>query len=136
MESDVRGNELAWDEARWSEWETMHDGTIWFDTGACMQGPFIGDVNNVAIAPTTTQMKKWARACNHDGADLKEFDNDDDCNSYWDASLAVPGDLVTKKDTHESDNEFTDRKVRTNQEETGIEVSTVWWNSITTPHKQ
>ena len=43
--SDVRGNILSYDEARWSEWETMHDGTIWFDTGACMQGPFIGDVN-------------------------------------------------------------------------------------------
>ena len=60
----------------------MHDGTIWFDTGACMQGKFIGDVNGVAIAPTTTQMKKWARSCTHEGNDFKSWDGDTDCDEY------------------------------------------------------
>ena len=36
---------LTWSEARWDEWETMHDGVVWFDTAGCLDGGFIGMVN-------------------------------------------------------------------------------------------
>ena len=36
---------LTWGEARWDEWETMHDGVMWFDTAGCLDGGFIGQVN-------------------------------------------------------------------------------------------
>ena len=36
---------LTWSEARWDEWETMHDGVVWFDTAGCLDGGFIGDIN-------------------------------------------------------------------------------------------
>ena len=36
---------LTWSEARWEEWETMHDGVMWFDTAGCLDGGFIGQVN-------------------------------------------------------------------------------------------
>ena len=39
---------LTWSEARWDEWETMHDGVIWFDTAGCLDGGFIGQVNDEA----------------------------------------------------------------------------------------
>ena len=36
---------LTWSEARWEEWETMHDNVLWFDTAGCLDGGFIGYVN-------------------------------------------------------------------------------------------
>ena len=36
---------LTWSEARWNEWETMHDNVLWFDTAGCLTGGFIGEVN-------------------------------------------------------------------------------------------
>ena len=39
---------LTWSEARWDEWETMHDGVVWFDTAACLDFGFIGDVNKAS----------------------------------------------------------------------------------------
>jgi hypothetical protein len=36
---------LEWGQARWDEWATMHDNVIWFDTAACLDGGFIGQVN-------------------------------------------------------------------------------------------
>jgi len=95
--SDVRANILSYDEARWSEWETMHDGTIWFDTGACMQGKFIGDVNKVTISPTTEQGKKWARSCTYEDLDYTRFEGDIDCDDYTPASSKMPEWLATDK---------------------------------------
>ena len=67
VESNVRMNILTWSEARYQEWDTMHDMTIWFDTGACMQGGFIGDVNKVTITPKSAEMfKKWNNTCDAD----------------------------------------------------------------------
>jgi len=135
--SDVRGNILSYDEARWSEWETMHDNTIWFDTGACMQGKFIGDVNKVTISPTTVQSKKWARSCTHEERDYKNFDLDTDCDVYQPASASMPESLLTDKASVESDFEgSTFKNPRTNLEETGNDVTTAWWNSLTAPHKR
>ena len=37
---------LTWSEARWNEWETMHDNVLWFDTAGCLDGGFIGEVNS------------------------------------------------------------------------------------------
>ena len=32
----------------------MRDGTIYYDTGACMNGPHIGNINMVSITPSDT----------------------------------------------------------------------------------
>lgn len=39
---------LVWSEAKWHEWETMHDGVVWFDTAGCLDGGFIGEVNKAS----------------------------------------------------------------------------------------
>lgn len=32
--------------------------TIWYDTGACLDGPHIGDANKVKVSPITTRFNK------------------------------------------------------------------------------
>ena len=48
--SAARQNEkiLTWSEARWEEWETMHDNVVWFDTAGCLDFDFIGDINKAS----------------------------------------------------------------------------------------
>lgn len=45
---------LAWSEAQWSEWETMHENVVWFDTAGCLDGGFIGEVNKHKGGPNTS----------------------------------------------------------------------------------
>ena len=42
------------DEDKYDDWEQMHKGVTWFDTAGCWKGPFIGEVNDVVIAPDTS----------------------------------------------------------------------------------
>lgn len=45
---------IDWSAKRYSNWETMHDGVIWFDTAGCLNGRKIGDVNAVSVTATRT----------------------------------------------------------------------------------
>ncbi len=42
-------NRIAYDKQRFDEWKKMRDGTIYYDTGACVNGAHIGDINKVSI---------------------------------------------------------------------------------------
>ena len=42
------------DAEAYSNWAEMHEGVMWFDTAACWKGNFIGQVNEVVIAPDTS----------------------------------------------------------------------------------
>lgn len=46
-------NRISYDAKKYEEWETMHDGTIYFDTAACEAGKMIGDANKVSINPSS-----------------------------------------------------------------------------------
>jgi hypothetical protein len=39
------------DKRRYDEWEKMHDGVIWYDTAACLQGSYIGKINAMSFKP-------------------------------------------------------------------------------------
>jgi len=49
--ANAKLNPIERDAKKYKEWETMHDSVLWFDTAACMAGPFIGDTNSVTMAP-------------------------------------------------------------------------------------
>ena len=57
-DSRLGANRISWSQKRYDNWNTMHDGTIWFDTAGCLAGAKIGDVNAVAVIPTTQKYKK------------------------------------------------------------------------------
>lgn len=42
-------NRIAFDALRFDEWKKMRDGTIYYDTGACLNGPHIGDINAPSV---------------------------------------------------------------------------------------
>ena len=44
---------IEWSSKRYEEWETMHDGTIWFDTAGCLNANKIGEVNAAVVSPKT-----------------------------------------------------------------------------------
>ena len=45
------------DSDAYSNWADMHKDVMWFDTAACWKGKFIGQVNDVVIAPDTAGTK-------------------------------------------------------------------------------
>ena len=55
-------NRLTLSSKRYDEWNTMHDGVIWFDTAGCLSGAKIGEVNAATVAPTTRKWKKEVQA--------------------------------------------------------------------------
>ena len=57
-DSRLGANRISWSQKQYDNWNTMHDGTIWFDTAGCLAGAKIGDVNAVAVTPTTQKYKK------------------------------------------------------------------------------
>jgi len=46
---------IGYSTARYEEWKTMREGTIWYDTAGCFSAQMIGDVNEVVANPTTTR---------------------------------------------------------------------------------
>ena len=42
---------IGYDADLFEEWKKMRDGTIYYDTAACMSGPHIGDVNAMTVSP-------------------------------------------------------------------------------------
>ena len=42
---------IGYDADRFEEWKKMRDGTIYYDTAACMNGPHIGDANYLYVNP-------------------------------------------------------------------------------------
>lgn len=56
----------------------MRDGTIYYDTGACMNGPHLGDINKVTISMTDTfyydeTETTGAQVEDRDGSFVKQF---------------------------------------------------------------
>lgn len=61
-DSDLkRTNRIAYDAARFEEWKKMRDGTLYYDTGACINGPHIGDINKMSFTMTNDFYKDDTR---------------------------------------------------------------------------
>ena len=62
------GNGYNWNDARrtvlnndadYQQWKEMTEDVIFFDTGACMQGGFIGDANKVSFSADSSRFIDW-----------------------------------------------------------------------------
>lgn len=73
---DLYQKRIEWSSKQYEEWNTMHDGTIWFDTAGCLKGQKIGEVNSAGIFPKTRSLE--AKYWNYNSQEVKSttFTND------------------------------------------------------------
>jgi len=79
----------------------MHDGTIWFDTAACLTGAKIGDANKVTITRQDTDSSSnpnsvkgwWSDTVNAPTAPTYDAKTQSTGtrNDAWDADITVSG---------------------------------------------
>ena len=86
---------LSWSSKKYDQWETMHDGVLWFDTAGCLSGSKIGDVNAAVVSSTSPRWKKWDRACtesqtNSNRKDCAVYRDQEDTDPFWNDNVLNP----------------------------------------------